>query len=428
MKKITAILLCLMFILLSFTGCGKDDDVDETKPAENAEQASTEAPEDEDTTEAPETTEAVDPDPDGPTNGTWFHFSYGLDDEGYMKDITALDYVDLSNLEELLVFKLSDVEPDDETMENEIKTFTSMFMEPSYEKVIEDGDQVNIDYTGRIDGVAFDGGSTNGAGTTVTIGVTSYIDDFLEQLIGHKPGETFDVEVTFPDPYENNTDLSGKDAVFEVTVNYVSVAPEFSDEFITAHREEIAQYMDGGENINTADDLRKFIYDWYYDYNLQSKVEEVFREQVEVSEIPEKALDITKSMQKIMFYTYYYMTVEDMVEMYGYDEDELMETLDIENTARVDLIYQAVAEQLGIHVTEEDFHEATGTEDNASYIESYGKGYIAQYVMKGRVADYLKDLAKVEDTLDDAAEDTEENAAEDTVEETEEETAEEADE
>ena len=65
----------------------------------------------------------------------------------------------------------------------------------------------------------FEGGSTNGAGTEVTIGVTSYIDNFLEQLIGHKPGETFDIKVTFPDPYERNSELSGKDAVFTVTIN-----------------------------------------------------------------------------------------------------------------------------------------------------------------------------------------------------------------
>ena len=54
----------------------------------------------------------------------------------------------------------------------------------------------------------------------MTIGVTQYIDDFLEQLIGHKPGETFDIEVTFPDDYMTE-ELAGKDAVFETTINYI---------------------------------------------------------------------------------------------------------------------------------------------------------------------------------------------------------------
>lgn len=83
---------------------------------------------------------------------------------------------------------------------------------------VEDGDTVNIDYTGYVDDVAFDGGSTNGNGTDLVIGSGSYIDDFEEQLIGHYVGETVTVEVTFPDSY-GNEELQGKDAVFDVTIN-----------------------------------------------------------------------------------------------------------------------------------------------------------------------------------------------------------------
>ena len=67
--------------------------------------------------------------------------------------------------------------------------------------VVEDGDTVNIDYTGYIDGEEFDGGSTDGAGTDLTIGSGSYIDDFEEQLIGANVGDTVEVSVTFPDDY-----------------------------------------------------------------------------------------------------------------------------------------------------------------------------------------------------------------------------------
>ncbi|MCD8196850.1 MAG: FKBP-type peptidyl-prolyl cis-trans isomerase [Lachnospiraceae bacterium] len=83
---------------------------------------------------------------------------------------------------------------------------------------VADGDTVNIDYTGYIDDVAFDGGSTNGSGTDLTIGSGSYIDDFEEQLIGSHPGDTVSVTVTFPEDY-GNEELNGQEAVFEVTIN-----------------------------------------------------------------------------------------------------------------------------------------------------------------------------------------------------------------
>ena len=83
---------------------------------------------------------------------------------------------------------------------------------------IENGDTVNIDYVGTVDGVEFDGGSTNGAGADLTIGSGRYIDDFEEQLIGSHPGDTVEVNVTFPEDY-GNEELSGKDAVFEVVIN-----------------------------------------------------------------------------------------------------------------------------------------------------------------------------------------------------------------
>ena len=83
---------------------------------------------------------------------------------------------------------------------------------------VKDGDTVNIDYVGKIDGTAFDGGSTNGKGTDLEIGSGSYIDDFEDQLVGAHPGDKVEVTVTFPDDYQA-TDLAGKEAVFDVTVN-----------------------------------------------------------------------------------------------------------------------------------------------------------------------------------------------------------------
>ena len=82
--------------------------------------------------------------------------------------------------------------------------------------VVADGDTVNIDYIGTVDGEEFE--NTNGAGTSLTIGSGSYIDDFEEQLIGHNVGETMTVNVTFPEDY-GKEELNGKDAEFTVTIN-----------------------------------------------------------------------------------------------------------------------------------------------------------------------------------------------------------------
>lgn len=95
---------------------------------------------------------------------------------------------------------------------------------PSYSTdtslTVKDGDTVNIDYVGKIDGTAFDGGSTNGQGTDLEIGSGSYIDDFEDQLVGAHPGDEVEVTVTFPDDY-GAADLAGKEAVFDVTVKTV---------------------------------------------------------------------------------------------------------------------------------------------------------------------------------------------------------------
>lgn len=89
--------------------------------------------------------------------------------------------------------------------------------------VVENGDVVDIDYAGTVDGIAFEGGTGS---FNLEIGSHSFIDDFEEQLIGHHVGETVEVEVTFPEGYKGHyTDadgesksLSGADAVFMVTI------------------------------------------------------------------------------------------------------------------------------------------------------------------------------------------------------------------
>ncbi len=87
---------------------------------------------------------------------------------------------------------------------------------------IKIGDMVNIDFVGSIDGEEFEGGSTEGQGTALVIGAQRYIDDFEEQLVGAHPGDSVDVNVTFPEDY-GKEELNGKDALFKVKVNGIYV-------------------------------------------------------------------------------------------------------------------------------------------------------------------------------------------------------------
>ena len=90
---------------------------------------------------------------------------------------------------------------------------------------VKDGDTINLDYVGYIDGVEFEGGSTKGQGTYLTIGSKTYIDDFEEQLIGSHPGDEVEVNVTFPENY-GKEELNGKDAKFVVKVNGIYFVEE----------------------------------------------------------------------------------------------------------------------------------------------------------------------------------------------------------
>ena len=151
-----------------------------------------------------------------------FSFSDAYDENGYLKGITALDYVTLPDTES---FTLSD---DATTVsDSDIDNYISNNILSNYKttneitnRAAENGDTVNIDFAGSIDGVAFDGGT--GSDYDLTLGSGTFIDGFEDQIVGHMPGETFDVNVTFPDDYQA-TNLAGKDAVFATTLNYINV-------------------------------------------------------------------------------------------------------------------------------------------------------------------------------------------------------------
>lgn len=98
------------------------------------------------------------------------------------------------------------------------------------ERPVENGDTINLDYSGSVDGVKFEGGTAESQ--TLVIGSGSFIPGFEEQMIGLAIGEEKDIEVTFPAEYHAE-ELAGKKAVFAVKVNSVQVRelPELDDEF-----------------------------------------------------------------------------------------------------------------------------------------------------------------------------------------------------
>ena len=99
------------------------------------------------------------------------------------------------------------------------------------DRAAEEGDKVNIDFVGKIDGVAFDGGTAEDQ--ELELGSGSFIPGFEEGIVGHEVGEAFDIEVSFPEDYHSE-ELKGKDAVFSITLNSIAVEelPEVDDEFI----------------------------------------------------------------------------------------------------------------------------------------------------------------------------------------------------
>lgn len=94
----------------------------------------------------------------------------------------------------------------------------------------KEGDTVNIDYTGTIDGKEFDGGSDTGM--DLELGSGTFLAEFEDGIIGMKTGETKDITITFPDDYDGTVD--GQTAVFSVTVNSITEAilPEYNDDYV----------------------------------------------------------------------------------------------------------------------------------------------------------------------------------------------------
>lgn len=144
-------------------------------------------------------------------------------------DLNILDYVDLGDYKGIELTKsITKVTDDDVTNEMESKAVELT----DSDVTVEDGDTAIIDFVGKLNGVAFDGGTASNY--ELEIGSGSFIDGFEDGLIGVKKGDTVDLNLTFPESYQS-TELAGKDVVFTVTVNGVKRKPQLNDEWLAAN-------------------------------------------------------------------------------------------------------------------------------------------------------------------------------------------------
>ena len=306
-----------------------------------------------------------------------FSYSNFLDENGYFKGVTASDYVELPNYENM-PFDKSFIEVTDEELQVQIDSILegAATVEQITDRAVEDGDTINIVYEGKIDGVAFDGGSTGEAGTEVTIGETQYIDDFLEQVIGHMPGETFDVEVTFPEGYQEDS-LSGKDAVFTCTVSYIygeTILPELTDEIASEY------------GFATVSELKEDINSWMLKQK-RNQIVSTILDLATVSEIPDIVMDhaIGEELERCSDYAAMYgMSVDQYYQAVGFENEKKYiegNMTTFENNSSTYLAIQAFAEAEGIVATMEDVENY----GYAEYVETLGEEYVKLVVMQNEL-------------------------------------------
>ena len=314
-------------------------------------------------------------------------YSEGLTAEGFFEGVTALDNVVLPDYKAYTIPEEYTIASDDEiakAIEDIKATFAKTEKDVDTNRAVVNGDYINIDYVGKIDGVEFEGGSTEGAGSDVTIGSKTFIDGFEDQIIGHKAGETFDITVTFPENY-GNADLAGKEAVFTITVNhfYKTILPEIDDAFIA---ENLKDYYEDVE------DMKVKVAEELIDADTKNYVWNKLLAETTVTTYPEAVYNYEVAIRKANIETsasQYGVSAESLLTLYGYESmDAYLEDMkeDIEYYEKVYLTVQAVCEKEGFTVTEEDmtayFDKMFGTSDYSDFEAAYGEPYLKSIVMR----------------------------------------------
>ena len=320
----------------------------------------------------------------------------------------SLDDMDLSKIVTLAEYKGMELDKilnpvTDEVVETEIKSALLNMPEPDEDGVVDDGDTANIDYEGKVDGVAFEGGT--GQGHNLQIGSGAFIPGFEEALIGAKKGETLDIDITFPENYAE--ELKGKDAVFTVTINEVSKAlEEATDEWVEANSE-----------YKTVAEYKESIRERLEDYNLQSaeaglssQAWNKLVEESEVTEYPEEVLEYGRKLyeQNVKTYAEYSgQTLEEYLESQGVDMDAYNEEgkKAAEEVAKQMLVMNAVVQVEEIKEGDEAYEEMIKTIEEESGMsieeltEQYGAENIKQNILIRIVQQLIVDHANITEVV-----------------------------
>lgn len=288
------------------------------------------------------------------------------------------------------------------------------------DRAAQEGDIVNIDYTGYLDGEAFDGGSAEGAdlelGSGSFIGATDDYAGFEEQIEGHNPGEEFDIQVQFPDPYNPNPDMSGAVADFHIVLNSIAVenVPELTDEWVKENSEDSETVEEYREEVRASLEEEQ---EAAIDSELASSVQSALLEKIEVKSYPEE--EVNKQIKQLTD------TYAQMAEMYGMEMDEFLETYmqmteddfnaqakeAAQTSAAFDEAVKLIAKKQHLELSDEEYNEkaleyaqSAGMDDVEAYEEQVGEDLLKQVILREVVMDYLVDECIQVEQTDSSAE------------------------
>lgn len=270
------------------------------------------------------------------------------------------------------------------------------------DRAVKTGDTVVIDYVGKKDGVAFAGGTAEGA--DLLIGSGQYIAGFEDGLIGVMPGQTVDLNLTFPENYDN-TELAGQAVVFTVTVQFIRPAEVKREDMLDEVAVTIATEELGTTEISTIAGLEEYL-EGYLDYRyttaLQNSIRQKLIEGCTFGELPQDML------------AYYKQTISDYYDLdnfealYGYSADtyfsyyfgmtaEQYVTGSAEASLKRDLAFQAIANAEDLKVSDEELQikleEYAATGNYASVEEFMGETSREDWrntFMNDKVMEFLK--------------------------------------
>ena len=390
MKKRAIMISMLLVMALSVTGCSqktatkdKDTKTEETAKTDDAEE--TESDNTEDTSE------------DTPTTA---ELMAGIDVE---KCVTLGDYKGVTV--EKTIQSVTD-----EDVQNEIDNALANYP-VEVDQAAKEGDTVNIDYVGKIDGEEFDGGSDQGA--DLKLGSGKFIDGFEDGLIGARKGETRTLHLTFPEDYTQ--DLAGKAVEFTVTVNAVKEPlSEPTDQWV-------ADNIEGYDNIA---DYKAGIRSEQEESNEQTAENQVryaawtqVIDNCTINEYPETLVEVGKKLyeQQVETYAKYAgMELDAYIESSGLTQEEYQSNMEEygKNVAAQALVCQAICDKEGFAIGDDDYQKALQdmlteygcTEDEL--IQTYGQDNVEQSIMLNRVSNLILENANVTEVQADSSADS----------------------